>query len=53
MCVRDSLAPHLFDEELACKYKVESKLGKQVTAFSLIAFILTLVGVFSHVLFRT
>ena len=49
----ENLALHLFDEELARKYKVENKLSKQVTAFTLIAIILALMGVFGLVFFET
>ena len=49
----ESIALHLFDEELARKYSVESKLSKQVTGFTLIAIILALMGVFGLVFFET
>ena len=49
----DQIALHLFDEELARKYKAEDKLSKQVTAFTLVAIILSLMGVFGLVLFET
>ena len=44
---------HTFDEELARKYKSEDKLSKQITAFTLVAFILALMGVFGLVFFET
>ncbi|MCQ2239810.1 MAG: FtsX-like permease family protein, partial [Bacteroidaceae bacterium] len=49
----DTIYLHLFDEELARKYKTEDKLSKQVTAFTLVAIILALMGVFGLVLFET
>ena len=49
----DQIALHPFDEELARKYKAEDKLSKQVTAFTLVAIILSLMGVFGLVLFET
>lgn len=49
----DTIYLHLFDEELARKYKAEDKLSKQVTAFTLVAIILALMGVFGLVLFET
>ena len=49
----DTIYLHLFDEELARKYKAEDKLSKQVTAFTLVAIILSLMGVFGLVLFET
>ena len=49
----DNISLHLFDEELARKYKAEDKLSKQVTAFTLVAIILSLMGVFGLVLFET
>lgn len=49
----DSIALHPFDEELARKYNLEEKLSKQVTAFTLIAIILALMGVFGLVFFET
>lgn len=42
-----------FDEELALKYKSEDKLSRQVAAFTLIAIILALMGVFGLVFFET
>ena len=42
-----------FDEKLARKYNSEDKLSKQVTAFTLIAIILALMGVFGLVFFET
>ena len=49
----DTIYLHLFDEELARKYKAEDKLSKQVTAFTQVAIILSLMGVFGLVLFET
>ena len=49
----DNISLHLFDEELAAKYNTEDKLSKQVTAFTLIAIILALMGVFGLVFFET
>ena len=49
----DTIYLYLFDEELARKYKAEDKLSKQVTAFTLVAIILSLMGVFGLVLFET
>ena len=49
----DTIYLHLFEEELARKYKAEDKLSKQVTAFTLVAIILSLMGVFGLVLFET
>ena len=49
----DRIVLHLFDEELARNYKTEDKLSKQVTAFTLIAIILALMGVFGLVFFET
>ena len=49
----ESIALHPFDEELARKYKLEEKLSQQVTAFTLIAIILALMGVFGLVFFET
>ena len=49
----DSIILSPFDEELARKYKLEDKLSKQVTAFTLVAIILALMGVFGLVLFET
>lgn len=49
----DNIYLHLFDEELARKYKAEDKLSKQVTAFTMIAIILALMGVFGLVFFET
>ena len=43
----------LFDEELSRMYKAEDKLSKQITAFTLVAIILSLMGVFGLVLFET
>lgn len=43
----------LFDEELARMYKAEDRLSKQITAFTLVAIILSLMGVFGLVLFET
>ena len=49
----DSITLAPFDEELARKYNLEEKLSKQVTAFTLIAIILALMGVFGLVFFET
>ena len=49
----DTIYLHLFDEELARKYKAEDKLSKQVTALTLVAIILALMGVLGLVLFET
>lgn len=49
----DTIELHLFDEELARKYQIEAKLSQQITAFTLIAIILSLMGVFGLVFFET
>ena len=49
----DTIYLDLFDEELSRMYKAEDKLSKQITAFTLVAIILSLMGVFGLVLFET
>lgn len=49
----DTIWLDLFDEELSRMYKAEDKLSKQITAFTLVAIILSLMGVFGLVLFET
>ena len=49
----ENISLDLFDEELSRMYKAEDKLSKQITAFTLVAIILSLMGVFGLVLFET
>ena len=49
----DTIYLDMFDEELSRMYKAEDKLSKQITAFTLVAIILSLMGVFGLVLFET
>lgn len=49
----DTIELHLFNEELANKYKTEDRLSKQITAFTVVAIVLALMGVFGLVLFET
>lgn len=49
----DDIKLGIFDKELARKYTSEIKLGKQITAFTSVAIILSLMGVFGLVLFET
>lgn len=49
----DEIELHLFDEELARKYRSEDKLSRQLTGFTLVTIVLALMGVFGLVLFET
>lgn len=49
----DNVELRIFDEELASKYEVEAKIGTLITIFTIIAIIISLMGVFGLVLFET
>ena len=49
----DDIELGFFDDELASNYKTEDILSKQITAFTIVAVILSLMGVFGLVLFET
>ena len=49
----DNVELRIFDEELASKYESEAKIGTLITIFTIIAIIISLMGVFGLVLFET
>lgn len=49
----DNVELRIFDEELASKYESEAKIGTMITIFTIIAIIISLMGVFGLVLFET
>lgn len=49
----DNVELHIFDDELAGQYEFETKLSTMITIFTIIAIIISLMGVFGLVLFET
>lgn len=49
----EAVSLHIFDDELAHIYENEKKLGWQITVFTAVAIVLSLMGVFGLVFFET